>query len=73
MFSMGNLSALYFIYEPSSIFFINGKYAGQWTNFALKLNLITKNYENQNHRFVLSKTVEYKFSTPNRPCYEDFL
>jgi hypothetical protein len=68
---MGNICALYFIYEPSSIFFINGKYAGRWTNSALKLNLITKNYENQNHRFVLSKTVEKKFSTPNRPCYED--
>ena len=32
MFSMENISALYFIYEPSSIFIFNGKYACRWTN-----------------------------------------
>lgn len=69
--SIGKLDAFYFIYDPLSIFYINDQYRGQWTNYALKVHLITKNAKNQNHRFVLSKTVENKFSTPNRPCFKD--
>jgi len=69
--SIGKIDAFYFIYEPVSIFFIKDQYRGQWTNYALKAYLITKNAKNQNHRLVLSRTVENKFSTPKRPCYKD--
>ena len=68
--SIGNIDASYYIYEPSAIYFINSGVGGIWTNYALKKYIITKE-NNETHRFVISKIIMNKHSTPNNPCLKD--